>query len=216
MGRTLITVTRQLGSNGDQVALALAQEFGVPLIEHQIVEAAASAAGVSPDSLDEVEKAPTFIERMLEYLGQHAGGFDPMTDFTMEASAGGTGLTSDSYRHLVEQVLHRTAESSGAIIVGHGASVVLRDVPDVFRVLICAPVRIRAQRLQEFEHLSFEVAEARIRDDDKRRGEFFQLYYKVVWTNPAVYDLSINTARFDVPTVVEMIKAGQAHVAPVA
>lgn len=206
MGRTVITVTRQLGSNGDLVASSLASALGVPLIERQIVEAASAAAGISPESMEEAEKAPTFIERMLEYLGQHAGGFDPLTDFTMEASAGGTGLTSDTYRHLIEQVLQRTVETSDAVIVGHGGSVVLRDTPYVFRVLVCAPVRIRAQRLQEFEHISFEQAEARIRDDDKRRADFFQLYYKTNWINPAVYDLSVNTARVDMDTAVDIIR----------
>lgn len=213
MARTLITVTRQLGSNGDQLAAALAQALNIPLIERQIVESAASSAGVAVDAMDEAEKAPTFVERMLEYLGQHAGGFDPLTDFTMEGGAGGTGLTSDAYRHLVEQVLHRTAESSDAVIVGHGASVVLRDLPGVFRVLVCAPVRTRAQRLQEFEHISFETAEAKVREDDKRRTDFFQLYYKVLWTNPAVYDLCINTARVDVSTAVDIVKAAHAQVA---
>lgn len=206
MGRTVITVTRQLGSNGDLVASMLAQALDVPLIDHQIVEAASGAAGVSPESIEEAEKAPTLIERMLEYLGQHAGGFDPLTDFTMEANAGTTGLTSDSYRHLVEQVLRRTVETSDAVIVGHGGSVVLRDEPSVFRVLVCAPVRTRAARLQEFEHVSYETAEARIREDDKRRGDFFQLYYKTNWINPAVYDLSVNTARVDTETAVDIIK----------
>lgn len=213
MSRTLITVARQLGSNGDQLAAALAQALGVPLIERQIVEAAAAAAGVSPDIVEEVEKAPTFVERMLEYLGQHAGGFDPLTDFSMEGSAGATGLTSDAYRHLIEQVLHRTAETSDAVIVGHGASVVLRDVPGVFRVLVCAPVRVRAQRVQEFEHISYEQAEAKVREDDKRRTDFFNLYYKVNWTNPAVYDLCVNTARITVSTAVEVIRAAHAQVA---
>ncbi len=213
MARTLITVTRQLGSNGDAIAAAVAQALGVPLIERQIVEAAAAAAGVAPDSVDEAEKAPTFIERMLEYLGQHAGGFDPLTDFSMEGGAGGTGLTSDTYRSLIEQVLHRTVANSDAVIVGHGGSVVLRDLPGIFRVFVCAPVKVRTQRLQEFEHLSPEAAEAKVRDDDKRRGEFFQLYYKTNWINPAVYDIAVNTGRIDTQTAVDVILAAHRQLA---
>ncbi|MBI2887044.1 MAG: cytidylate kinase-like family protein [Chloroflexi bacterium] len=204
MPRTVITVGRQMASGGDLIAAELAKALGVQLLEHQIIEAAAAAAGVSPETIIQAEKVPSFLERMLEYLGQHTGGLDPLSNFSMERPAGQT-MTLESYRHLIEDVVRKTAEESDAVIVAHGGAVVLRDMPYVFKIMVCAPVRVRAQRLQEFEHIAADEAERRIREDDKTRIDFFQTYYKVNWLNPAVYDLCINTARLDTEAAVDLI-----------
>ena len=101
MARRVITVARQMASGGDQVAVELARTLGIPLLERQILEAAAASAGVSTETLDQVEKVPSFLERMLEYLGQHSGGLDPLGNFSMERPASLT-MTTDNYRHLIE------------------------------------------------------------------------------------------------------------------
>ena len=210
MGRTVITVARQMGSGGDLVAAELARALGVQFIDNQIMEAAAAAAGVSPETMSQAEKVPSPLERMLEYLGQHTGGLDPLTDFSMEG-AFVPAMTMDSYRQLIEQVIRKTAEESDAVILRHGGSVVLRDVPYVFRVLVCAPARLRIQRLQEYEHISMEEAEQRTREDDKTRLDYFQTYYKVNWLNPALYHLCISTDRISTQAAVEIIKSAQSR-----
>ncbi len=211
MARTVITIARQYGSGGDEVASDLAQALGVQLIERQVIEAAAAAAGVSPETIAQAEKVPSLLERMLEYLGQHAGGLDPVGDFSMEgavtAGAFNPALTTEGYRQLIEDVIRRTAAESDAVIVAHGGSVILREVPYVFKVMVCAPVRVRALRMQELEHISAEDAEKRVRNDDKERADFFQTYYKVNWLNPAIYDICVNTSRLDTPTAVDLIQA---------
>lgn len=210
MARTVITIARQYGSGAEEIASDLAQAMGVQLIERQVLEAAGAAAGVSPDTIAQAEKVPSLLERMLEYLGQHAGGLDPVGDFSMEgavtAGAFNPAMTTEGYRQLIEDVLRRTAAESDAVIVAHGGSVVLREVPYVFKVMVCAPVRVRAARIQEMEHISAEDAEKRVRDDDKQRLDYFQTYYKVNWSNPALYDLCVNTSRLESPAVIDLIK----------
>lgn len=204
MNRTVITIARQMGSGGDLVGVELAKTLGISLIDQQIINDAAAAAGVSPETMLQAETAPSMLERMLEYLGQHTGGLDPLTDFSMEG-AYTPALTGDSYRGLIEQVIRKTAAESDAVILRHAGGVVLREVPYVFRVLICAPARVRIQRLQDHEHLSAAEAERRIRDDDKNRTDFFQTYYKVNWLNPALYNLCLNTERLDDDSAVDVI-----------
>ena len=47
--------------------------------------------------------------------------------------------------------------------------------------------------------------------DDKQRVDYFQTYYKVNWLNPALYDITINTARLDNQAAVEVIKEAQSR-----
>lgn len=211
MARNVFAVARLQGSLGDQIAADLAHDFGIPLVERQILEAAAESAGVSPETIGEVEKVPSFLERMLEYLGHHSGGLDPLGNFPMEQTTPFL-LSTDSYRSLIENVLKKTAQEADSVIVGHGGAIFLRDVPYVFRVLITAPFEVRAGRLQEHENLSHEEAVQKLRADDKNRVDYFQTYYKVNWLNPALYDLTINTARVDGATAVDLIKLAQGRI----
>lgn len=210
MPRTVITVARQIGSEGDRVAAELAQALGVQLIERQLLEAAANAAGVSPETIQQAEKVPNLLERMLEYLGSQGSGLDPLVDLPTEGTAAAgafnVAMTTDAYRQLLERVIRQTAQETDAVIVAHGGSIVLRDLPYVFRVLVCAPSRVRIQRVQDMMHSSLEEAERQVREDDKLRAEYFQTYYKVNWTNPALYDLTLNTARLSTPGAVEVIR----------
>lgn len=212
MARTVITIARQMGSGGDLVASELAQSLGIQLIDYEIIHAAAEGAGVAPEAISQAESAPSMLERMLEYLGHHTGGLDPLTDFSMEG-AFTPALATDSYRSLIEQVIRKTAMETDAVIVRHAGAVVLRDMPWVFRVLICAPTSIRIQRLQEHEHFSSEEAERLLREDDKQRIDFFQTYYKVNWLNPAIYDMCLNTTHLDVPQAVDLIKSAHGKAA---
>ena len=215
MAHMVITIARQIGSGGDLIAADVAHALGIQLIERQILEAAANAAGVSPDTIRQVERVPSFMERMLEYLGNQSVSTDPLVEMPVGGlvTAGGfnLGMTSDSYRDLLEQVVRKTAEETDSVILAYGGSVILRDMPSVLRVLICAPVRIRFQRLAEIMNCSAEVAEQQVRDDDKARADYFQTYYKVNWTNPALYDLTINTARLSPMAAVEAIKTANSH-----
>ena len=215
MAHMVITIARQIGSGGDLIAADVAHALGIQLIERQILEAAANAAGVSPDTIRQVERVPSFMERMLEYLGNQSVSTDPLVEMPVGGlvTAGGfnLGMTSDSYRDLLEQVVRKTAEETDSVILAYGGSVILRDMPTVLRVLICAPVRIRTQRLAEIMNCSAEAAEQQVRDDDKARADYFQTYYKVNWTNPALYDLTINTARLSAMAAVEAIKTANSH-----
>ncbi|MEK7215389.1 MAG: cytidylate kinase family protein, partial [Chloroflexota bacterium] len=118
MSRTVITIARQMGSGGDLIGSELAQTLGIGLIDQQIITDAAAAAGVSPETMMQAESAPSVLERMLEYLGQHTGGLDPLTDFSMEG-AFTPALTGDSYRGLIEQFVRKTAAESDAVILRH-------------------------------------------------------------------------------------------------
>jgi len=212
MNRTVITIARQMGSGGDLIGAEVAQTLGIALLDHQILHAAAEAAGVAPETMQQAEAAPNLIERMLEYLGQHTGGLDPLTDFSME-SAFTPALTGDSYRSVIEQVVRKTAAETDAVILRHAGAVVLRDVPGVLRVLVCAPARVRIERLQEHEHLTAAESERRIQEDDKNRTDFFQTYYKVNWLSPALYDLCLNTAHLSDKAAVDLVVQAQRAVA---
>ena len=211
MARTVITVARQLASGGDLIAATLAKALDVPLIQSQIMEVAAERAGVSPSTINDAERAPGLLERMVEYLGRY--GAAEGTEKVMELPFYDL-LTRDDYRHLVEDVIRGFARDSDAVIVAQGGSILLRDAPYVFKVLVTAPIDLRVRRLQEHEELDRPEAERRITDDDKSRLDYFRTYYKVHWLNAGLYDLCINAASLGTSAAVNVILAAHREAFP--
>src|SRR2546422_9446532 len=69
MAPPVITVTRQYGSGGSDIARLVAERLGWELVDNQFVEAVARRAGVPPDEVAQrEERAPGLLERLARPL----------------------------------------------------------------------------------------------------------------------------------------------------
>jgi hypothetical protein len=191
------------------IGRAVAEELGWRYVDREIIAQAAAMANVSEAAIEQGQRVPSLLTRMMEALGRYPAGFE-----LAEAISGvppSLPLSSDSYRSFVEQVIRGLAETSDAVIIGHAAAAVLRDVREALHVLVCAPLAQRARLIAAEEGLSAEDAARRVRERDAERADFFQRYYQMRWHNPANYDFVLNTGRLPVgaaaQTVVEMVRA---------
>ena len=209
----VVTIARQTGSGGDEVAALVAEQIGVPLLDQEIISRAAQTAGVSEAALRASQRHSGFLSRMLESLGKFG-----------TAGAEGTALegfsstalltTSADFRALLAQVLRDVAASGPAVILGHAGQVALRDVPNTFHVFIHAPLEYRAHRLARADNIPLEQARREIEENDRERVRFFRTAYHVDWYDLRLYDVVADTSILGVHGVANMIaelarKAGQ-------
>jgi CMP/dCMP kinase len=198
----IVTISRQNGSQGEDVGRAVASALELPYFDHEIIARAARIANVSEQTIEQAERVPSLLTRMIEALGRYPAGFE-----MAEAAPGMAAppLSSDAYRAFVEQVIRGLAESSGAVILGHGSQVVLRGHPHTVHVLVCAPMQQRLRAVAAAEGLTPDEAKRRIRQSDQERSGFFQRYYQVNWADGSLYDLTVNTGRMPLSTAVAAV-----------
>lgn len=199
----IITVSRQVGSHGEDVGRAVASALDLPYFDNEIIARAARMANVSEQTIEQAERAPSLLTRMVEALGRYPVGFD-----LTEAASGVTAappLSSDAYRHLIEQVIHGLAHSSGAVILGHGGQIVLRGHPRAVHVFVCAPLPQRIRTVAAEEGITPEEAARRVHEIDQQRTEYFQRNYQVSWRDGTLYDLAVNTGRMRLGTAVDAV-----------
>jgi hypothetical protein len=111
------------------------EEDRLSYIDYQVIQQAASEAGVSPETVSEAEHTPSLLTRILEALARNpsmpvAAWADPIPLSTTPL------YTSADYRRFVEEVVRDLAEQGECVIVGHAAQVILRGRLDTVRVLI--------------------------------------------------------------------------------
>jgi cytidylate kinase/RimJ/RimL family protein N-acetyltransferase len=201
MGGPVVTVSRQHGSGGEEVAALVAERLGVPLLEDEIKRRAAERAGVSERVLEEAERPTSWVTRILERLGS----VGVMSDGAAVETATTVPVpTSETFRQIMDDVVREAAED-GAVIVGHAAHLVLKDRPGVLRVFVQAPLEARIQRLVHERGLSPADARREAETWDRERVRFYQDAYHVNWFDLRLYDCIVDTHLLGIHGAVDVI-----------
>jgi cytidylate kinase len=114
-------------------------------------------------------------------------------------------LWPDVYLQHLTKVIGTIGEHGNAIIVGRGAQFILP--PDrIFRVRFIAPFDKRVLRVMKNRNCTGAEAEGYIIKTDSDRAAFIKKYFNEDITDPANYDLVVNTAILSCEEAADMVK----------
>ena len=180
---TVIALTQEMGSLARDVAERVANELGLTLMRHEVVDSVSTRMHV-PTSL---------INRLRE--GQ-AGTIERMR-------ADRTSLAV----YMTEEVLEAAARGN-VVLRGWGATMLLRAVPHVVRVRVTRPFAQRVAWLQErLGTDDVDAAEEEVRRSDRAHAARMHAQFGVTWGDPLLYDLVLNTERLSVESCAAQIVA---------
>jgi CMP/dCMP kinase len=196
-GVQAVTLAREYGSGGGEIARRLAARLGWELLDHQIVDRVAPAADLTPGeaaSLD--ERGESFVTRLL--LGME---YASTSDSPLLVPDNPGHTYERAVRHLIEQA----AASGRVVIVGRGGQLALAGRPDVCHVAVVAPLAARVAYVMRRESLAAGPAQARIAQMDHSRRQWVRDAYGQNGADPRLYDLVINTGALDLDAAVDLI-----------
>lgn len=196
----VITISRELGSCGDQVAELLCEQLGYCRVDKDMLMHIAEEAGVDTDTILEKERNVTQRARLV------SGEMTSLYRKQASAFEKKAALDDQTYEQVVRDTLECFAREGNAIIVGRGGQMVLSGWPTALHIRLYAPPEVRVQRLMEREHLSQAEAEHRIVQSDEQKRQYIRHWHNNAdWRNSKYYHLSIDTARFSLESVVQII-----------
>ncbi len=175
-----ITISRQLGSLGCDVARVVAERLGYRLARREVVNQAARRAG-----------APEAALAAIDELGLL--GLCP------------TPKACRAYHEAVRQVMEELAKEGNVVIIGRAGQVILRDHPAALHVRVVAPTRLRIERIARRHGISLQAAEAQVEVSDRTRHNYLKRFYHVRADDPELYDLIINTERMTPEAAASLI-----------
>ena len=182
-----ITISRQLGSLGTDVAQAAARRLGYRVVWRELINQAALQAGLPEMALATIDE--------LGLLGLH-----PSAQARL------------AYHEAVRRVLEGLAAEGNVVIVGRAGQVILMDRPDVLHVKVIAPALMRTMRVARQQSISLEAAQAQVQASDRARRNYLRRYYHARWDDPELYDLIINTARLSPEPAADLICQALTHI----
>lgn len=179
---TVITISREYGSGGDQLAEKVAQSLGYHLVDKAFVSAVLCQYGLTEfDS--EYEKQPGFWE-----------GFD-----TEKAERRETMV------RMLNQVVRAVARHGNVVILGRSGYAILAGLADVLHVRLQAPLDDRIELVRNATNVSLLEATALVKENDKMRKAFVESFYRVPWESALAFDIALNTSRVPVNVATDWV-----------
>ena len=179
----VVTLGREFGSGGHEIAQKLAQELGVTFYDQQLIPMEAQESGL-PES---------FVRGQEKHL-THEVIYDFMTS--------GYAMSNHGLAPL-EQLFAASDESF--VIVGRCADYILYDDPNSFRVFVHAAPEQRVQRIQDQFHTSPEQARRDLEATDRGRSWVYKQCTGRSWGDGRYYNLAVDSGKLGIDGSVELI-----------
>ncbi len=193
----VITVEREYGSGGAEIAGALAQRLGWKLWDQALTTEIARRMECDCRVVEEREEKqdPLFHRLMMAFMrGSHEGSQNAPRLKIADA---------ECIREVAEEVVKEAAQCGGCVLVGRGSAYYLQDRKDVFHVFVYAPpedkvrrLRARGKNEREARHLVETV--------DRDRQAFIKRYFDIDWPERHKFNMMVNS-KIGEAACVEMI-----------
>lgn len=218
---SVITISRQFGSGGDEIARQLCQETGFPLFDKRLVDEAAREAGLDDQRVMDFSEDNYTVRSFLDRLFGSAPIL-PYSGIWPDEIAAVYGLenmrlTDKEHVNLMQKAIWRAWQIGNILIVGRGGQVLLQHQPGVLHLRIVAPLENRIERVKETlrqYEAEFEADHERHRDvraaeliaqRDSASADYIKRFYHADWSDPQLYHLTINTGKVSITQAVNTI-----------
>jgi cytidylate kinase len=196
----VITVSRQYGSGGSEVAERVARALGWKLYDNAVVEEVAQRLRMTPAEVSaREERIPSLVERMASAMALGVPEMMPMV---------GEMASQPSEERMVtvtKRVIEDAVRAGPAVLVGRGAQCMLAARADALHVFCYAPAEELVRYAVEVLGIPFGDAGRKVAEMNRHREEWVKHHFKRDWRDLSNYDLCVNTARLGLDGAAELV-----------
>ena len=196
----VITISRELGSEGDKIADLLCQGLGYCRVDSAMLAQIAEEAGVNVEAVLAKERAVTRRPKLVSS--------DMTSLYRKDPSAFGKqdAIDDQTYARVVRETMEKYAREGNAVIIGRGGQMILQDWPTALHVHLYAGLEVRVRRLMGRMSISEVDAKRRIERSDEQKLQYIRhVRQNASWKNLKYYHLAIDTGRISPEVAAQMI-----------
>ena len=184
----IVTISREFGSGGRTIGRMTAEKLGVPCYDQELIDRIAEESGL----------LRAYVEENSENV---SGGW---LSFTAGRDFYGHSLQDDLI-HAQTKVIREIADKGPCVFIGRCADYILDGRKDVLKVFIHASMEKRAERIVNQYGERIEDPVQRLKEKDKKRKAYYQLYTDRKWGSLKNYHLTLDSGTLGLETCAEII-----------
>ena len=193
----IITIGRQCGSGGHEIAQKLADRLNIPCYDKELLKMAAEQSGLAEENFELYDEVPTnslLYSLSLGNYGVAAGQYD-------------MPIHQKVFLAQFEAIQKLAEKGESCVIIGRCADYALAKYDNVLNVFIRSSIEKRVARLVALhDDLNEKRAADQIVKTDKRRSTYHNFYADSRWGASEEYDLVIDALALGVDETVDLLE----------
>lgn len=188
MSQIIISIGREFGSGGKNIAEQLAGRFKIPLYDRHLITEIANKTGLTPEEIEKYNEKPKNY-----LLSRRVNGY--------------SNSIEDNIAEMQFDFLREKAESGESfVVVGRCSETKLRDFKCLVSLFILGDMSEKIKRVMNVYSLSEDKAKALIDKKDRKRKRYHNYHCNGHWGDSRLYDLSLNSSRLGIDRTVDLLE----------
>jgi cytidylate kinase len=183
----IVSISREYGSAGHEVAEAVAKALDYKLYDKNILKEIARENGSLTEDMekyDEKPKNPLFVRKLGEY----------------------TNSIEEHIANMQFDYLKKLADSGESfVVVGRCADSILKDYKGLVTIFVTGDEKEKLLHVMTKYGIGEEEAKEKMLKQDKRRKQYHGDYSSNIWGDVHTYELCINSSKLGVDKSAELI-----------
>lgn len=199
MGNMIITINRENGSGGREIARRLGEMLGLKVYDKSILEEIVQKYKINKEEIERIKAQKTNL-------------WSDFCQFYRQFSAAGNSyqnedrkITSRELYYAEAQIMRDLASQESCIIVGRSGFHVFKDNPDALSIFIIADREARIKRIAQKEGVDEKTAEKLIEKTDAARDNFTKTFAGTSRYDARNYDITLNVSRFSTEAIAAFL-----------
>lgn len=194
--KKIITVTREFGSGGRELAKRLSEKLGYKYYDKQILSNYIQKYGYDKDYIKSIDK-----------IGNDDFPYVIARSFSLYSAP---QKQATNILVLEQKIIKELASKNNCVFVGMGSDLILRDY-NSFNIFVYANMDHKLARCKEKasetnENLSDKNLVKQIKNADKSRRKHYLLLGSDSWGQKENYNLCINTTGFEIKNIIDKVE----------
>ena len=185
----IISIGREYGSGGHDIADELAKRFGLDLYDVNLLREIAVERGLDAALLEKYDEVPR-----KRIISRNVRGY--------------SNSPEENIANIQFEYLRRKAEEGKSfIVVGRCSEAILKEYKGLITIFVLADRDVKIERVSTIRKMSSAEAEATMNRHDQRRKEYHNYYCTGKWGDSRNYDISINSSKLGIDATADYLES---------
>ena len=188
MANFVITIGREYGSGGHEIARKIAQELGFKFYDRSLLDEIATEKNMDVSVLQKYDEKPRNV-----ILSRRVGGH--------------TNSPEEIIAEFQFDFIRKKAEEGGSfVIVGRCAETVLKDFDGLISIFITGERQHKIKRVMDYFGISENEAILKMARHDRKRKQYHNRHSDAKWGDSRLYDLCINSSPLGIDGTIRVLE----------
>lgn len=184
----IISISREYGSGGHEIAEKLAQRLQLPIYDRNLLDHMAEEKAIDGEKLKKYDESP---RKML----------------WSRTVRGHSNSPEENIAHMQFDFIRGKADSGESfVVVGRCSEDILKDYEGLISIFVLGDMEEKVQRIMGIRNMTEEEAKAAIYRHDKKRKSYHNYYCNSKWGDSRAYDICVNSSKMGTDKTVDMLE----------